>query len=74
MYHCISPLTFFVFNLQALYCLFTHAMTDLVFGKKLLFTSQVSFGYVHVRAKIEQQLKNLCMSYDECVIALLVSR
>lgn len=74
MYHRVSPLTFFASNIQVLYYLFTHAIIYLFFFlKKILSTSQVSFEYVHVRAKIEQQSRNVCMSYDECVITLLVS-
>jgi hypothetical protein len=75
MYHCVSPLAFFAFNSQVLFCLFTHAITYL-FLKERLSTSQVSvklLEYVHVRANIEQQIRILCMSYDECVMALLVS-
>jgi hypothetical protein len=75
MCHCVSPLAFFAFNLQVLCCLFTHAMTYL-FLKGRLSTPQVSvelLEWVHVRANIEQQIRNLCMSYDKCVIALLVS-
>jgi hypothetical protein len=40
---------------------------------KRLSTLNVSFDNVHVRANIEQQIRNLCVSYDECVTALLVS-
>ena len=75
MCHRVSPLAFFAFNLQVLCCLFTHAMAYL-FLKERLSTSQVSvelLEYVYVSAKIEQQIRNLCMSYDKCVIALLVS-
>jgi len=33
----------------------------------------VSFNYIHVRAKIEQQIRNLSISFNECLKALLVS-
>ena len=73
MYYCVSSLTFFAFNLQVLCCLFTQAMTYLSIQKKKISTSQVSFEYVPVHAKIEQQIRILCRSYDEYVIVLLVS-